>query len=110
MSKEIFLMPSAKQILNYENGDIRSDEVSSIFRFHFMNVYIWIEPSKRGYDITFRGRFCRKDENTFVSSSRVIISFSDLDSAIYYFKRIVQDYILLHDLFLEDSSDFEFEE
>ena len=107
MSKEVFLLPSAKQILSYENGDIRVDEVSTIFRFHFLNVYIWIEPSKNGYDIKFRGRFCDKSENTFIPTSLLISSFPDLISAISFFKGIVLNYIHLHDLHVSNSPDFD---
>lgn len=103
MSKEVFLLPSAKQILSYENGDIRSDEVSTVYRFHFLNVYIWIEPSKNGYDVRFRGRFCDK---SFIPTSFVIMSYSDLSSAISFFKGVVKDYLLLHDLYESDSLDF----
>lgn len=104
MSKEVFLLPSAKQILSYENGDFRLDEVATIFRFNFLNVYIWIEPSKTGYDVRYRGRFCDK---SFIPTSLVVESFSDLISAISFFKRIVQDYIMLHDLYVSDSPDFD---
>lgn len=102
MSKEVFLLPSAKQILSYENGDIRVDEVATIFRFNFLNVYIWIEPSNSGYDVRFRGRFCTEN---FIPTSLVVESFSDLISAISFFKRIVQDYILFHDQGVNVSSD-----
>lgn len=104
MSKEVFLLPSAKQILSYENGDIRLDEVSTIFRFNFLNVYIWIESSKSGYDVRFRGRFCDK---SFIPTSLVVESFPDLISAITFFKGIVKDYIMLHDLYVSDSPDFD---
>lgn len=107
MSKEVFLLPSAKQILSYENGDIRSDELSTVYRFHFLNTYIWIEPSKTGYDVRVRGKFPSKDETLFVPVSRTVETTWDLPSAITLFKCVVKSFILLHDLHTSDSPDFD---
>lgn len=108
MSKEVFLLPSAKQILSYENGDIRSDELSIVYRFHFLNAYLWIEPSKNGFDIKIRGRYFSDTDSVFVPNSSVVLSFSDLTSAVSYFKKIVGCYIFLHDFHESESPDFNF--
>lgn len=107
MSKEVFLLPSAKQILSYENGDIRSDEISTVYRFHFLNVYIWIEPSKNGYDVKVRGRHFSDFDSTFVSTALVVSSFSDLTSAVSFFKKTVYNYIFLHDFYESEAPDFD---
>lgn len=109
MSKEVFLLPSAKQILSYENGDIRSDEISTVYRFHFLNTYIWIEPSNKGYDVKVRGRFSFDSPNVdFVSTSRTVVTTWDLPSAVESFKGFVNGLILCHDIFLsDDSPDFD---
>lgn len=107
MSKELFLLPSAKQILSYENGDIRSDEVSTVYRFHLLNVYIWIESTSRGYEVKLRGRFSDKTEKFFSPRSTVIFTCWDLPSAVFSFKCLVRDYIFLHDLSTSDSPDFD---
>ncbi len=108
MSKEVFLLPSAKQILSYENGDIRSDELSTVYRFHFLNTYIWIEPSNKGYDIKVRGKFPVKGSDViFVPVSRVIETTWDLPSAVSSFKNIVKGFFLLHDMYCEEDLNFD---
>ena len=108
MSKEVFLLPSAKQILSYENGDIRSDELSTVYRFHFLNTYIWIEPSNKGYDIKVRGKFPVKGSDVvFVPTARIIETTWDLPSAVSFFKNIVKNFFFLHDMFCEEGPDFD---
>lgn len=109
MSKEVFLLPSAKQILSYENGDIRSDEISTIYRFHFLNTYIWIEPSNKGYDVKVRGKFSvDTPEVLFIPTSRTIVTTLDLPSAVESFKGFVKGLVLCHDISLSaDSPDFD---
>lgn len=104
MSKEVFLLPSAKQILAYENGDIRSDEISTVYRFNFLSTFIWIEPSKNGYDIKIRGRWpTLKEESTFIANSRVISSAVDLFTAVTFFAATVRDILFLYDIHCRDS-------
>lgn len=109
MSKEVFLLPSAKQILSYENGDIRFDELSTVYRFHFLNTYIWIEPSKKGYDVKVRGKFSFDSPDVlFIPTSRTIVTTWDLPSAVESFKGFVKSLILLNDIALSaDFSDFD---
>lgn len=106
MSREVFLMPSAKQILAYENGDISSDEISTVYRFHFLRTYLWIEPSKNGYDIKIRGTMPNINGHIFIANSRIVSSCRDLFSAVTTFSSMVQDIAKQYNIHIKDSLSF----
>lgn len=52
-----YLIPSAKQILNFSEGEYFDDNIPSFYRFHTGRCFIWIELSKGMYNICIRGYF-----------------------------------------------------
>lgn len=83
MSKDNILVPSAKVILNYREGNFRYNEIHEFFRFHAGDVIYWIEKCRGNFEVCVRGFDCDK----FEPFKRVLFQSHDLDECIdkFYF-------------------------
>lgn len=83
MSKDNILVPSAKLILNYREGNFRYTDIHEYFRFHAGDVLYWIEKCRNTFEVCVRGYDC----NNFEPFKRVLYQSHDLSDCIdkFYF-------------------------
>lgn len=88
-----FLLPSAKQIIKYSDGEFFEENVSSFYRFHTGRTFIWIEPLKGMYNICVRGYYYTE----WIPTKKVLFSCKFLIDSIKAFFSLVRR--LLDDLY-----------
>lgn len=85
MNKTVIDLPSPKEILLYLNGDLSSKEYYRVYRFHFFDVYIWIDVLRNGsFAVKCRGKYF----NDWIASFKVLFDSPDFCSTYHEFIRI----------------------
>lgn len=88
-----FLLPSAKQILSYSEGDFFQDNIPNFYRLHTGRTFIWLEPSKKLYNLCVRGFYYSE----WIPVKKVLVSYKSFDDSIKGFFALVRR--LLNDLY-----------
>lgn len=89
MSKETILLPSAKQILGFSQGDFCYSDVHDFYRFHYGKTFFWIEHICSKFCFCVRGFHF----DNFYSSKQVLYSSVYLEDVISYFNEHVIFYL-----------------
>lgn len=88
-----FLMPSAKQILNFSEGEYFEDNIPSFYRFHTGRCFIWIELSREMYNICIRGYYYAE----WIPVKKILVQYKNFSDSISGFFNLVRR--LLNDLY-----------
>lgn len=90
---EHFLLPSARQILAFNDSDFFDENIPSFFRFHTGRCFIWIELTNSLYNIYVRGYYY----NEWISTKKLLVSYNRLYEAINGYFSLVRR--LMDDLY-----------
>lgn len=90
---EHFLLPSARQILAYSEGEFFDDNIPSFYRFHTGHAFIWLELKNGLYNLCVRGYYY----NEWVPVRKIIMSLERLSDAVSWYFSVVRR--LLNDLY-----------
>lgn len=88
-----FLLPSAKQIIKYSDGEFFDENIPSFYRFHTGRTFIWIELSRGMYNICVRGYYYTE----WIPSKKILSSYKRFFESISGYFSLVRR--LLNDLY-----------
>lgn len=90
---EHFLLPSARQILAFSDGEFFDENIPSFYRFHTGRTFLWIELKNSLYNLYVRGYYY----NEWISTKKLLVSYNRLFEAINGFFSLVRR--LMDDLY-----------
>lgn len=90
---EHFLLPSARQILAFNESEFFDENIPSFYRFHTGRCFIWIDFSNSLYNLYCRGYYY----NEWISTKKLLFSYKRFNEAIEGYFNLVRR--LLNDLY-----------
>lgn len=88
-----YLTPSAKQILNFSEGEYFDDNISSFYRFHTGRCFIWLELQTGRYNLCIRGYYYSE----WIPVKKILSQYKSFSDSISAFFSLVRR--LLDDLY-----------